>query len=159
VHLCGTRDLIGIAHAGAYAQELAAPESSLTVLPDRLDFATASLAEPLACGVHGIRRGFESYGKDPTDTRVAVLGGGAIGLLAAKVYAHQGVKDLWIAETNPLRRKQLENTIDARAYDPRTGGPDEVDLVFDAVGSGMTSDTPIGGGTCDPGRMVRDPRA
>ena len=138
VHLCTTRDLVGIAHAGAYAEAVAVPEANLSVLPDHLDFATASLAEPLACGVHGIRRGFESFGRAPGDTRVAVLGGGAIGLLAAKVYAHQGVKELWIAETNPLRRKQLETSIDARAYDPREGGPEEVDLVFDAVGSGIT---------------------
>ena len=71
---------------------------------------------------------------------VVVLGGGAIGLLAAFVYRNRGVDRLWIAESNPVRRAVLESVIDANVYDPVAGGPpmEGVDIVFDAVGSGRT---------------------
>lgn len=138
VHLCASRDLVGMYHAGAFADRLAIPESNLTVISDSLDFQTAALAEPLACGVHAVRKGFEKLGMAPADTRVAVLGGGAIGMLAAMVFASQKVRELWIAETNPLRRELLEASTGAKAYDPRESGPEEVDMVLDAVGTGIT---------------------
>ena len=138
VHICPTRDLVGMVHAGAYAEYLAVPESNLTVLPDHLDFETAALAEPLACAVHAVRLGLERSAKAPEEMRVSVLGGGAIGLLCAMVFAHHGVRDLRIAETNPVRREQLAGAVSATPYDPREETPEDVDLVLDAVGSGLT---------------------
>lgn len=138
-HLCPERALIGLKVPGAYAEHVAIQTSNLTVLPDDLAFDQAVLAEPLAVCVHAVRVGYERHA-GPADT-IVVLGGGAIGLLAAFVYRHREVGTLWIAETNPVRRAALEKVIDAKVYDPLgSEGPalESVDMIFDAVGSGRT---------------------
>lgn len=152
VHLCPNRTMVGMAKPGAYAQSLAVREDNLTVIPDGLAFETAALAEPLACAVHAVRMGLERLSTTAEEAEVAVLGGGAIGLLSAMVFADRGVKDLWIAETNPLRRNMLEDAVAARAYDPREKGPEELDLVLDAVGTGRTREA--ASNLVRPGGMV-----
>ena len=138
VHLCPERALIGLKVPGAFAEAVAVEESNLNLLPDDLAFENAALAEPLAVCVHAVRAGRERH-HGPA-ARVAVLGGGAIGLLGAMVYRNGGTEDLWIAEPNANRRAMIERVIDAKAYDPAAGGPESgsVDIVFDAVGSGRT---------------------
>lgn len=140
VHLCADRRLVGMAVPGAFAESLAVSVDNLVELPDHLTFEDAALAEPLACAVHAVRLGMERLKRAPENAVVSVLGGGAIGLLCAMVFADQGVKNLWIAETNPLRRNMLEEAVSAKAYDPRDGGPPvgECDIVLDAVGIGPT---------------------
>lgn len=137
-HICPERALIGLKDPGAYAERVAVATDNLTVLPDSLAFDQAVLAEPLAVCVHAVRVGYERHA-GAAET-VAVLGGGAIGLLAARVYLHRGVGTVWIAESNPVRRKMLEQVLDARVYDPAAVGPEaeSIDMVFDAVGSGRT---------------------
>lgn len=138
-HLCPERALIGLKVPGAYAEHVAIDTANLTVLPDDLAFDQAVLAEPLAVCVHAVRIGYERHA-GPAEN-IVVLGGGAIGLLAAFVYRHRGAGTLWIAEPNPVRRAALEQVIDAKIYDP-TGSngpkPESVDMIFDAVGSGRT---------------------
>ena len=43
------------------------------------------------------------------DSRIVILGGGAIGVLVAQVFAAQSFAPPRIAETNPLRRGMLDN--------------------------------------------------
>ncbi len=140
VHLCPTRSMVGMARPGGFAQRIGVLEKNAIVIPDDLDFETAALAEPLACSVHAAMAGLTRISKTPQNARVAVLGGGAIGLLCAMVFADAGVDDLWIAETNPLRGEMLEAVVKAKTYDPRDGGPElaSCDIVLDAVGSGRT---------------------
>ena len=137
-HLCAERALIGLKVPGAYAEYVAIDTANLTVLADDFAFDQAVLAEPLAVCVHAVRIGDERHAGPGGE--VVVLGGGAIGLLAAFVYRNRGVDRLWIAESNPVRRAALEQVIDANVYDPVAGGPalEQVDIVFDAVGSGRT---------------------
>ena len=73
-----------------------------------------------------------------TTAIVHVLGGGAIGLLAAMVFSEKGFTEIHIAETNGLRRN-LSKIGDFIAYDPREGIPDlgHIDIVLDAVGSAL----------------------
>lgn len=140
VHLCAERRMVGMAVPGAFAQRLAVANENLSEIPEGLSFENAALTEPLACAVHAVRLGLEQLKIPISEARVSVLGGGAIGLLCAAVFADRGVKDLWIAETNPLRRNVLESAVAAKAYDPRDGGPDAetCDIVLDAVGIGPT---------------------
>ena len=138
-HLCASRELIGMRVPGALAEVLAINKRNLTVINDDLSFTEAALAEPLACSVHAVRLAIELAGHDKNMT-IAVLGGGAIGLLAALVFEAYGYSDIWIAETNPLRRKMLEDIGNMRAYDPRDEAMDkkQIDIIIDAVGSGVT---------------------
>ncbi len=139
-HLCEYRELIGMRVPGAFAEQLVISEKNLTVLADDFPFERAVLAEPLACAVHAVDIGLARLNCSPKDACIVVLGGGAIGLLCALVFKHNGVKHLWIAETNQLRRKSINQTIQANIYDPATDAQHipPADIVLDAVGSGIT---------------------
>ena len=137
-HLCPSRELLGMRHAGAFAEQLIVKEDNLTAVSDNLSEANAALAEPLACAVNAVRLA-EKHISD-RQAGVVVLGGGAIGLLAAMVFSDLGYQDIHIAETNGLRREMIESLGNFRTYDPISGAPacERVDIVLDAVGSGRT---------------------
>jgi L-iditol 2-dehydrogenase len=106
---------------GGFAERIAAPEAALHDLPDELDFAGAAMAEPLAACAHAVGRG--------TDARdVGVLGGGAIGLMLARLLVLEG-RDVVVCDRHPERRAQAE-ALGARSA--RELGSH--DLLFEAVG-------------------------
>ena len=137
-HLCPTRELIGMRVPGAFAEQVAIDERNLTLLDDDLPFVEAALAEPLACAVNAVNIAMAR--NDDRDKAVVVLGGGAIGLLGAMVFAHHGFTNIWIAETNPFRRNMLAALGNLQPYDPLAGAPgaQHIGIVLDAVGSGAT---------------------
>ena len=141
-HLCEKRELIGMRESGAFAEKVAIKAQNLVILPDDLSFVEAALAEPLACSVHAVRLATQHADHDQAAT-IAILGGGAIGLLAGKVFLAYGYHNIWIAEPNPLRRSMLEKLGNFRAYDPAKSDqcPQSVDIVIDAVGSGTSRRT------------------
>jgi L-iditol 2-dehydrogenase len=106
---------------GGFAERIAAPQAALHAIPDGLDFAGAAMAEPLAACVHAVARG-----TDATD--VAVLGGGTIGLMLARLLVIDG-RDVLVCDRHPERRAQAQ-VFGARAQDALG----EHDLVFEAVG-------------------------
>lgn len=73
----GVERIFGVGRNGGMAEEIVVPERCLVRLPSRIEAGTASLVEPLAVAVHGVRRARLR----PTD-RVVVVGGGTIGLCA-----------------------------------------------------------------------------
>ena len=106
---------------GGFAERIAAPAAALHAIPDGLDFAGAAMAEPLAACVHAVGRG-----SDAGD--VAVLGGGTIGLMLARLLVLDG-RDVLVVDRHPERRAQAE-ALGARAA-PELASHD---LVFEAVG-------------------------
>ena len=141
-HLCAKRELIGMRVPGAFAEKVAIKAQNLTILPDDLSFVEAALAEPLACSVHAVRLALQHADDDRAAT-IVILGGGAIGLLAGKVFLAYGYHNIWIAEPNLLRRSMLEKLGNFNAYDPTKSNqcPQNVDIIIDAVGSGTTRRT------------------
>ncbi len=139
-NLCQQRDLLGLGRAGGYAEYVVAPNRNLMPLPDTLSFEHAALMEPLAVSVHAVRLAERALSRPISEANVTVLGGGAIGLLAALVLRQKGVRDMHIAETSPTRLKLLQDMELGHCYDPRESSPAEasMDLVVDAVGSGLT---------------------
>lgn len=137
-HLCATRELIGMRVPGAFAEQIAINNKNLTEISDNLSSADAALAEPLACAVNAVNQA--THHTSEKDASIVVLGGGAIGLLAALVFSTYGYRNIQIAETNPVRRKLLGGLGDFSPYDPLTIGPADasVNIVLDAVGSGIT---------------------
>ncbi|NCW16641.1 MAG: sorbitol dehydrogenase, partial [Rhodobacteraceae bacterium] len=83
------------------------------------------------------------HADDDRAATIVILGGGAIGLLAGKVFLAYGYHNIWIAEPNPLRRSMLEKLGNFNAYDPTKSDqcPQNVDMIIDAVGSGTTRRT------------------
>jgi 2-desacetyl-2-hydroxyethyl bacteriochlorophyllide A dehydrogenase len=80
-HLCEFRTEVGISggKAGALAEQLAVPASSLRELPDTVDDAAGAMVEP---GANALRAVWAAD-LQPAD-RVLVLGPGTIGLLVAQ---------------------------------------------------------------------------
>ncbi|MEM6663537.1 MAG: alcohol dehydrogenase catalytic domain-containing protein [Pseudomonadota bacterium] len=140
VQRCPERALIGLFDHGAFAEAVAIDAANLNFLDDELTFEQAVLAEPLAVCIHAARLGHARCDGPLENLRVAVLGGGAIGLLGALTYRTMGVEDVWIAEPNNTRASLCRDVSGAQVYNPMTGGPKNgsFDIVFDAVGSGRT---------------------
>jgi L-iditol 2-dehydrogenase len=108
---------------GGFAERIAAPAAALHPIPDGLEFAGAAMAEPLAACVHAVARaGADTAG-------AAVLGGGTIGLMIARLLVLEG-RDVTLCDRHPERRAQAE-ALGARAVPALEGGHD---VVFEAVG-------------------------
>ncbi|MGC6517642.1 MAG: alcohol dehydrogenase catalytic domain-containing protein [Candidatus Puniceispirillaceae bacterium] len=138
-HLCQSRELLGMRLPGGFAQFVSVKDTNLTPLSGSISLTTAALAEPLACSVHAMRLMTNEYQASRSD-RMVILGGGAIGLLAALHAKHLGYQDIHIAEVNDTRRKLLNQIVGVDSYNPLETQPDEhsISMVFDAVGSGRT---------------------
>ena len=84
-NLCSSAATLGIGRDGCMADELRMSQRSLVYLPRDVDVKDACLIEPLAVAVHGLRKaGLEAK------QRVAVIGGGTIGLCAVAAAADGG---------------------------------------------------------------------
>jgi L-iditol 2-dehydrogenase len=108
---------------GGFAQWIAAPEGALHAVPDGLEAAGAAMAEPLAAAVHAVARATACDGAD-----AAVLGGGTIGLMLARLLVLEG-RDVVVVDRHPERRAQARG-LGARAAESLG----EHDLVLEAVG-------------------------
>lgn len=137
-HLCAARELIGMRVPGAFAEQVAINNKNLIKISDNLSSENAALAEPLACAVNAVNQAARHTAEK--DARIVVLGGGAIGLLAAFVFSNYGYNNIQIAESNPVRRNLLERLGNFKSYDPLMTCPANasIDIVLDAVGSGVT---------------------
>ncbi|HEY6761717.1 MAG TPA: zinc-binding dehydrogenase [Baekduia sp.] len=117
-HLCRAMTWV----YGGFAERIGAPEAALHAIPDGLPFAAAAMAEPLAACVHAVGRGTSAK-------RVAVLGGGTIGLMLARLLVLDG-RDVVVVDRHPERRAQADD-LGALGVE-RAAAP--VPLVFEAVG-------------------------
>jgi alcohol dehydrogenase len=143
-NLCGQRDLLGLGRAGGYAEYICAANENLFVLPDGLSEVHASLMEPTAVSLHAIHLAERVLSRPISECRSLVIGGGAIGALAALLLQHKGTRELFIAETSEKRRKSLTALCEGNVYDPlgdATPAEDHFELIIDAVGSGATRAT------------------
>jgi len=140
-NLCAERELIGMRRAGAFAQYINIPERNLLDIPQDMDSTIASLAEPAATSLHAIYLAEKVLHRPLSECRALILGGGSIGVFAALMLKHKGCKEIYLGDTNALRRQTAVELGCARVYDPLGEDLPEAasfDLVIDAVGSGRT---------------------
>ena len=140
-NLCAQRELIGMRRAGAFADYVSIPERNLLDIPQDMDPVIASLAEPAATSLHAIYLAEKILHRPLSECRALVIGGGSIGVFAALMLKHKGCRDIYLGDTNLLRRETAEKLNCARVYNPVSGDQPEAasfDLVIDAVGSGRT---------------------
>ena len=83
----GPRIIHGVGRDGGMADEMRVPARALVRLPVGLALGDACLVEPLAVVLHGLRRAGLRGGE-----RVAVVGGGAIGLCAVAAASAAGAE-------------------------------------------------------------------
>ncbi len=139
-NLCSNRTMVGMTRPGAFAERMSIPGGCLIALPEALDTTAAALTEPAATALHAVNLSARAMHRPLAEGRVLVLGGGAIGMLAALLLRHRGVDRLDVAETNPLRRDSLARHARCGVFDPREHSAQDnaFDLVIDAVGSAIT---------------------
>ncbi|MBS0447693.1 MAG: alcohol dehydrogenase catalytic domain-containing protein [Proteobacteria bacterium] len=152
-NLCRRRAMVGMTRPGAYAERMAIPAQCLIDLPAGMPARVAALTEPAATAVHAIALAERARWRPLNEARALILGGGAIGLLAALFLRHRGV-DVTLAETNPLRRASAECHAGCATYDPRERGPepDAYGFVIDAVGAKPTRQAALA--AVQPGGVV-----
>lgn len=95
---CDQIGIFGFTHHGGFAQFLSVPPESIrckgvNIIPDKLTFEQATLAEPLACCLNGQER----VGLDSGDT-VLIFGAGPIGCLHAMAARTKGVSRIFLVE-------------------------------------------------------------
>lgn len=144
-NLCPQRQILSMKpRQGAFAEYIAIPAENLVDIPDRVSFEQACLAEPLACGWHGVRLGARAIDVPLAEARCLVIGGGAIGLGAALALRANGAADVSISEANQNRVPALKSAGDFRIATPdevTTEGAGGYDLVIDGVGFSTTRAT------------------
>jgi len=92
-HLCAQRQLFGMNRPGAFAEYVVAPEKCLVAWPDHLPAEAASLAEPLANGVHVV-----GLTKPLNPNLVVIVGAGPIGLLCQQAFQCMTAADVVVAD-------------------------------------------------------------
>ncbi len=140
-NLCPERQIISMPpREGAFAERIAMPVRNLTPIPDGVPFARAVLTEPLACGWHALKLAGRTAIKPVAETRIVVLGGGAIGLGAALCAKAFGYPSITIAEPNGERRARLAEAGDFTLRHPDDAMREDVgaELVIDAAGFSAT---------------------
>jgi len=125
-NLCPTHGqrALGVGADGGMVERFRAPTPRLVPIPEGLDVRDASLVEPAAVSWHALRLA----GTGP-DTRVAVVGAGALGLLAVAGARRMGSEDVALEARHPHQREAGER-LGARA-----GTEGLYDVVVEAAGT------------------------
>jgi threonine dehydrogenase-like Zn-dependent dehydrogenase len=123
-NLCaGGPTALGMLSAGGMSEYFRAPLRCLTPLPAGLDVKDASLVEPASVAWHACHIGSVGPG-----SRVAIVGGGAIGILAAASAQTMGVEDVAIEARHP-------HQFDARDLIGAVAPSGQYDVVLETGGS------------------------
>ena len=151
-NLCTHRELIGMVRPGAFAEQIAIPETNLIPVPAGMDADKAALTEPGATALHAVALAEKSLARPISESRALVFGAGSVGLLTALILLDKGIAEIHLAETNALRRDTagvgitggvtdgVATGVRCRVFDPLSDPPeaDGFDAVFDAVGNAHT---------------------
>ena len=139
-NLCANRTMVGMTRPGAYAEYMSIPAASLIAMPQEMPARAAALTEPAATAWHAINLTMRALARPLHECRVLVIGGGAVGMLAALLLRHLGARRVVLAELNALRRDAVASHAQCEAIDPRVNVPAEnsFDVVIDAVGAKTT---------------------
>lgn len=86
--------------SGGFADSAVVPEQQVHQLPDEIELWEGALVEPLAVGLHAVRRSGMQAGDS-----VGVFGCGPIGLTVVQAAQIAGAKEIFISEPNESRRE------------------------------------------------------
>lgn len=135
---------------GGFAETLRVPErivkQVVVPLPDHLDYATASLTEPLACCLHGL----EAIGVQAGNS-LLIMGDGPMGLLQAILGRALGASPIILSGMTPQRLELARTLVDV-VVDVSTTGlveavkgvlPKGVDRVMVSVANVAVAETAV----------------
>lgn len=132
VNLCERNVATGLGRDGGFAEYCTFPAQKAHVLPGTLDPRFGAFCEPLACTLHGIDIGAPRPGE-----RVAILGGGVIGMLAVQLCALAGAEVMLL--TRSAAKQALGRSLGAQhacadEAAARALWPKGADLVVECAG-------------------------
>ena len=129
-NLCqlGLSMIYGSGRDGGMADEVLVPERALVSLPRGVSAKDACLVEPLAVAEHGLR-----LAGVRADTRVAVIGGGSIGLCAIAALVGRGTTPILAARHDSQR--DAGTRLGAQVVEPGSAELNVYDVVIDAAGT------------------------
>jgi L-iditol 2-dehydrogenase len=128
---------------GVFCEYYSTPADFAFKLPDIVSLEEASMVEPLACGIHAIRRGRVQPGES-----VAVLGAGPIGLMVLQAAKAFGTATRVAFDIEPNRLELARNLGATHVFNPIKGDilketlrviPGGPDVVVEAAGGDETS--------------------
>ncbi|MDO0916658.1 alcohol dehydrogenase catalytic domain-containing protein [Streptomyces sp. DT2A-34] len=121
---------------GALSEYCVVPGSVVVPLPDDISLAQGAMVEPLAVGATAVQRSGARLGQ-----RIAVLGGGPIGIGVALALNALGIDDVVVVEPSEQRRALLAKLTTAQVLDPEEVTADArftagggADIVFECAG-------------------------
>jgi threonine dehydrogenase-like Zn-dependent dehydrogenase len=125
-NLCPTHHTraLGIGADGGMVEQFRAPTERLVPIPAGLDVNDACIVEPTSVSWHALRLAGAGPG-----TRVAVVGAGALGLLAVAGARRMGAEDVALEARHPHQREAGER------LGARIGTSGTYDVVIEAAGS------------------------
>ena len=138
--LCRTAAYIGFDRDGGLAESAVVPEHCCHRLTSHVSNEAGALVEPLAVGLHAVKRAGLGVG-----SRAAVVGGGAVGLCVLQSLRAMGVSEIYIVEKCEAKRRfavelgatafiNTENTDPCTAIQKLTAG-EGADATFECVGA------------------------
>jgi len=154
VNLCDNRKVLGVScgdyrRDGTFAEYIVLPKRILYKMPEALDFAAASIAEPAAVAAHAAAITPIKMGDS-----LIVVGAGLIGLLLIQVLRAHSAGTILALETDPERRAAALAAGASAALDPASpatkaailelSGGRGFDRAFEAVGASAPIATAIG---------------
>lgn len=137
-HLCQTREIIGMRRAGAFAEYVTIDERNALLVPDHVTDTQAAMTEPAATSYHAIKVADRLTQKPFAEQKILIIGGGAIGILAAFLLQSYGADQVVLVQRNALKREALQKFMPYPVVDTEDKGQlkeNAFDLVIDAVGS------------------------
>lgn len=154
VNLCDNRKVLGVScgdyrRDGTFAEYIVLPKRILYRMPEALDFAAASIAEPAAVAAHAAAITPIKMGDS-----LVVVGAGLIGLLLIQILRAHSAGTILALETDPERRAAALAAGASAALDPASpatkaailelSGGRGFDRAFEAVGASAPIATAIG---------------
>lgn len=137
-NLCPQMKITGFHRDGGFAGQLVAPRSSLVEVPKGVGASLATLAEPLACAIHGVKQSSVRRAD-----RVLIYGAGTLGILLAMAAINRGAS---VAMADPDVEKFARSAAFRSRYAIETDKPDaqeKFEIVFNAASSAETLESGI----------------
>ncbi|MFZ4121111.1 MAG: alcohol dehydrogenase catalytic domain-containing protein [Caulobacterales bacterium] len=136
--ICPSVSYLGIAAPGGNAEYVCVGAAQAIRLPGEVDDKAGALTEPLAVGLHAVRKAGTLLGQS-----VLVIGGGPVGLAVALFASLSGARRVVVSEPHQVRRQRAlqmgaTDVLDpaaaplAEAFRDLTGSAP--DVVFECVG-------------------------
>jgi threonine 3-dehydrogenase len=139
-HICRKVEIIGVDRDGCFARYMSLPESNVWKVRQGIPPEVAAIFDPLGNAMHTV------MAQPVAGKTLAIVGAGAIGLMACKIAKAAGALSVLIVETQPKKRAMAMEFGAEAAFDPADAGwlealvqktPDGVgaDVVLEISGS------------------------